>query len=394
MPKLTKRLVFLTVDEATYGVDPGSGYTAILTNVGAELRPNAEIIERNVLRSTFSPAGHVVGAKDWACRLPIEMKGGGISGTLQKPPTDGILKACGMLPTAGYIIAVDNVSGTFQVGEEIQNSTQASEVVGTLCDIVEAAGSLATLYIRVATNVPANDDALVGDTSSATADTVGTPDDSWVYRPETDRDNLISQTGHYCLDGICHIMTGVRGTLGLDLAVGGYGTFNAELTGVFNDPTDTPNPAATYSSITPAVCFSAGLQIGAWDMTTTATANYNIALNTEVRARQDINAAEGRVGFEITGRKPTGSLDPEVSALSDYNAWGIWKAATPQKLYAQIGSVAGNRVRVLVPQAVYGDMGYGDRDGILNYSLPFTAQGGAEGDGGTDGDDEVYLIFS
>lgn len=393
MPKLTKRLVFLTVDESTYGTDPGSGYQAILLNEGAELRPNAEIIERNVLRSTFSPAGTVVGAKDWACRLPIELTGGGISGTLQPPPTDSLLKASGMLRTAGVTVPVDSLVGTYDVGEEIRNTTQASEVVGTLYDFVDNGDATGTLYIRDLQNVPSDGDTLTGD-SAATADANGTPTDTFVYRPETNRDNLISSTCHYSLDGIRHIMTGVRGSMGLDLEVGGYGTFNFDLTGVFNDPTDTPNPSATYTDIDPEVCFSAGLKIGSWDMATTALTQYQMALNTEVRARQDINAAEGRVGFEITDRNPTGSLDPEVAPLSDYNAWSFWKAGTAQKVYAQIGSTPGNRCRMLVPRATYADMGYGDREGILTYNLPFTCKGGAEGVGGADGDDEVYLTFS
>lgn len=393
MPKFTRRTVVLGVLETTPGTDPGAGYAAILTNEGAEINPEAEFTQRNTVRATFSPTGGVVGQKRWTINLPVELKGGGSNaGAIVAPELDWALQSCAMKKEDGRVVEVDTVTGTFEPGEAI-NLTTGGTLVGTLVDAVISAAA-GTLIIRDDQGTALVDgDGLTGASSGATASINLTMDEALIYRPITTRTDQKSATIRFSKDGIRHVATNVRGNMSLDINVGSFGVCTFNLQGVYSDPTDTANPSATYSTITPPVAVNAGLAIGGWDMSTTAATQMQIDLANTVTVRNDFNSADGVAGIEITGRGTNGSINPEVAALSDHNPWTLWKNGTTQKIYATLGSSAGERIRLLVPKAQYQNFSYQDRDGIAAYQFPFLCQGDNEAAGGTGGDDEFYMIF-
>jgi hypothetical protein len=387
---LTNKAVLLAIKEVTHGVDPGSGYTGILLNKGVNVSPSGEKIIRDVISQTYSPQGHVIGVKQTTISIEAELKGGGLdTGVIQDPEIDVLLQCCGLVQSEGLVMAVDTTVGTFVVGETVTNTTQAAETVGIIADIVEGVGATATLYMRNVENDPTDGDALLGGTSAATAAADGTPEDAFCYRPTSTRSSMETATIHFHRDGHRHVLTYCRGTMDLDFTVGKYPVAKFDITGIYNAPTDQTLPTPTYpgADITPPVCFSAGLQIAAADMTLAAVNALQLKLGNDVKVRRDINAACGALGLEIVDRTPSGSVDPEAVALSDYNPWTVWENATEQKIYCDVGSVAGNQIRPCIPRALYDDTKYGDRDGIVTYDLPFTAKGGGEGD------DEFWLFF-
>ncbi|OOZ41668.1 hypothetical protein BOW53_03035 [Solemya pervernicosa gill symbiont] len=315
----------LTVLEATYGTDPGSGHQGILINKGSEIKPTGDKRVRDTVNWNRSPSGHVIGAKGYDLKLPIELKGGGIDGTLRKPEIDHLLQACAMSVEAGYVIALTSVTGT--------------------------------------------------------------PDDSWIYAPLSDRTAMKSLTAYFHHDGFKYPVTGVRGTFELEMTVGGYGLFNFDMKGIYNDPTNIPIPQAAVYDHDPEPCENAGLQIASVDMTKTAVNSLKLRIGNEVKVRNDINAADGRKGLEISGmRNAGGSVDPEAIALTDFDPFTAWKDGTAQKIYATIGQSTGNRCRPLVRAAQYEEVSVGGREGNQAYELPFIAKG-------VNGDDELMLIF-
>jgi len=388
MSLLTNKAVLLAILETEYGVDPGSGYTGILLNKGVTISPTGEKLIRDIISQTYSPQGHVIGVKQTKISFEVEMKGGGLdTGVIQDPEMDVLLQCCALVQSDGLVLAVDNVSGTFVVGETLNNTT-SSNTVGVIADIIDNT-TTAILYMRDVENDPTDGDALAGATSSATADVDGTPEDALCYRPTSTRTSMESATIHFHRDGHRHILTGCRGTVDFDFTVGKYGVAKFEITGIYNAPTDQSLPSPTYpgADITPPVVINAGLQIASIDMDLTAVNALSLRLGNTVNLRRDINAATGLVGLEITDRNPTGSVDPEAVDLSDFNPWTAWENATEQKIYCDIGSVAGNQIRPSIPRALYDETSYADRDGIVTYALPFSAKGGDEGD------DEFWLMF-
>jgi hypothetical protein len=387
MSLMTSRAVVTAAIETIYNTDPGSGYTGILCNKGLSIKANADKVERDIIRQTFSPMGHVIGAKSYEVSIETELKGGGVlTGTPVEPEISTLLQACGYEKTDAAIVPVTASTGTWQIGETVQKAGTPNTDIGTLADMVITAG-VGTLYIRSYIGALLAADSLVGKTSAATA-TVGAAGvtKSLCYRPISDPAAMKSITLQFWRDGIRHVATGVRGDVEFDFNVGKYPTAKFTLQGSYYDPADITLPNPTFSSIIPAICVNAGLQIGNIDMSKTCATALSFKTGNDVKARDCINAPEGRMGFDITARKPTGSVDPEATALADFNPWAAWKAASSAAIFATIGSDAGNRIRVSAPYAVYDDVSYGDRNGLVTYTLPFTCKGVA-------GDDEFSLMF-
>ena len=377
--KSANRAVLLAGLETSYG-EGAASFQGILADKGVEITPNAERIERNIIRASLTPVAPRVGAKQFALRFDLEMKGGGLdSGVLQEPEVDPLLQACGMQRETGYVLELTGVSGTFQVGETVNNTT-ALNAVGEVLDVDGT-----RLYIRAGQNKPAANDSIQGADSGATA-MVNAAYDSFVYRPMSDTPNMASAAVRFWRDGIDHLLTGVRGTFELDLTLSQIPKFTFSLTGIFNDPTDTPEPSVTFADVKPPVCLGVNLYVGGASTQDVISANsVQVRIGNEVRAIGDLKAPEGRKGFFIVDRSPDGSIDPFVQDLADFDPWEDWKTAGAQKISAEVGSGPGNNIKILVPEAVYNEISYQERDSFLAYNLPFTCTG--------DEDDELWLIF-
>lgn len=378
--KLTRRMVVEAVAESSYGVDPGSGYIGLLSKTGSEIKVGGETISRETLRDTLSPRGHVIGSKQTEITLPLELRGAGDagSGSLNVPELDPLLKACSMAREDGVVIVMSGVSGAFTVGESVTNDTQV-ETVGVVADIDGT-----TLFVRALANAPAASDSISGDSSSASA-TVSSVSNAYVYRPDSpDLVNMGSTSIHYYVDGIRHISKAARGTFSIDMTVGQIPGINFTMSGTYEPPTDTPNTSPNYLSLVPAPVFGASLKIGSLDMTQVAVGALTFDLGNDVQPRDDIQAPNGRLGYVVNGRDPTGSIDPEATTIANFDPYTDWSAGTLVPISAGIGNQFGNRVRVVMPTTQYTELPYGERNGIVTYQLGFRATGT---------DDEMMIIY-
>ena len=209
---------------------------------------------------------------------------------------------------------------------------------------------------------------ITGSTSGATATlTAGTP--GLMYRPHTAAiEDIASTSVYFWKDAILHRLLGAVGTWTLDAAVGKVATFQFKMSGLWVDPADSTLPAPALTSLTGPQALAMGLRIG--DYTPVFTA-LKLDLGAKIEKRQDANAIEGLIGLIITGRSPTGSLDPEVDALAAYNPWDAWKSGTKGRLNGYLGSTPGNRWAVHVGAAQYSDLKYKDRTGLVAYDQSF-----------------------
>ena len=379
--KSARRAVLLAGLEATPGGGAAS-YQGILADQSVDITPNADRIERNIIRASLTPVAPRIGAKSFGLRFDVELKGGGLDGgNLQAPEVDPLLRCCGLKREAGYVLEVTSVSGTFQMGEALNNTT-ASNAVGT---VVSLSGDGTKLFVRNAQNKPSANDQVSGADSGATA-TVSAAYDAFVYFPTSDTLNAESAAVRFWRDGIDHLITYTYGTFDIDLTLNSIPKFTFNLTGVFNDPSDTSEPSATFAETEPKECMGIGLYLsGVTDQDKITAQSLQVRIGCDVRPIGDIKAPEGRKGFFIADRNPEGSIDPYVTDLADFNPWEAWKTAGAQKIEAIIGTGQGNNCCILVPGAVYNEVSYQDRDGLLAYSLPFTCTGS--------NDDELWLIF-
>ncbi|GAU08142.1 phage tail tube protein [Desulfoplanes formicivorans] len=209
----------------------------------------------------------------------------------------------------------------------------------------------------------------------------------WVYQPESDPAKHDSCTIYYYQDGLLHKAIGCRGSFKIDASVSALGTIEFSMTGLWVDPVDEAMPSPVIADIVPPIVAGLGLTVGGYSPVCNAL-SFDLGVSTS--QRKDINSSTGVTGIEIQSRTPTGSIDPEAVTLAEFNPWTAWSGSTKAAISATVGSDIGNRISISIPKAQYGVPAYGDRDGILTYSLAFTA---TIDDAGT-GDDEVVLTYA
>lgn len=382
MAKLDRRKVFDVILESSYGQDPGGTRQALLLREGANVRVNGEQVNRDTLRDTLSPRGHVIGLKDQQLTVPLELRGAGLDGgVLNEPELKPLLRASAMAQEDGARLALSGITGTFERGETVTNDT-AVNAVGTVADW-DSVNSV--LYIRDLQNMPSDTDSISGDTSSASA-TVDSSDEAYVYRPESPNpENQASVYGRFYVAGIRHRIAGARATFSADLTVGQIPTISFTLNGIYEKPADDPNPSQTYLSLTPQPVFGANLILGSLDTSLVTVNQITADIGNDLQWRDDVQAASGRDSAIVGDRDPTGSIDPEAVALSNFDPYTDWENSNEVAVAAGIGSTQGERVRLVMPKTQYTELPYGERNGIVTYNIGFRATGF---------DDELMLIYS
>jgi hypothetical protein len=99
MPILKRRRVILAKTETEYGSDatPTAATDAMLVEAGSSLSVDADVVERNPVRATMSPLGHVVASKAISISVTWECRGSGTAGT--PPEVDALLQSCALAST-------------------------------------------------------------------------------------------------------------------------------------------------------------------------------------------------------------------------------------------------------------------------------------------------------
>jgi hypothetical protein len=380
---IRKRFVDVAPEGAeAYGVDPAAGRVALLPYSDMALTVEGNTVVRDILRDTLSPRGHVITDRRQSLTLPLELRGAGLtSTTLNVPEIDGLLKACAMQRSAGARLVVGTVAGTFVRGETVNNTT-ATNAVGVVADF-DAVNGL--LWIRDLTNMPADTNALLGATSAATAVTTSS-NTAYVYRPDSpEPGDQASVFLRYDLDGNLHTIPGARGTFSVSLTKGEIPRINFTLSGLWAEPTDDGPITGTALALQPAPALGAQLILGDLDMSDIAVQSLQIDLANDVQPREDIQAADGFHSMIVVGRDPTGSIDPEVADMADFDPFTDWSAGTLIPIAAGIGSARGSRVRIVMPATQYTQLPYAERNGIATYQIGFRAVGD---------DDEMMVIYA
>ena len=285
--------------------------------------------------------------------------------------------------TQTFILAAGSPNALTTLGWTAGTYTGTAAVTGTLLDAKTGGGGAATL--TVVTTGSFGIGAVTG--AGGGSATVATASDGIVYVPTSSCSEMESMTLHYVRDLMKHISTGMRADPTFTFEVGKLATASFALTGLYTDPTDTSPPTATVPSILPFPLMGATIVIGDLSPTLMACSKLELKLGNTVTKHMDLSDSNGMSSVGITGRKPTGSIDPLApSSLADFNPIAIAKAGTKLRIEALFGSTHGNRFKVVIPYAQLDMPELGDREELVVYNLNFTCTGNK-------GDDEFYILF-
>jgi hypothetical protein len=174
--------------------------------------------------------------------------------------------------------------------------------------------------------------------------------------------------------GLGLIVSNIKGSL----TPNNEGILDFELIGLYGGQaamvSDTSVLAPTFGTLQiPPVFRSASFLMDAY---AGVISKLDFAIANKVIKRLDANSASGvkRYSLMAQDRKITGSVDPEVVALSAYNPWSTWEAGTLGSIAATLGATTGNKMVITVPNAQKSVPKLGAREGIKTYALAWEAR--------------------
>lgn len=368
-----KNAAVLSKEETTEGVDavPTAGSNGILVeNVQVQFNPN--IIETDEVTGSLDSRGPIAGGMSVQVSFDVYLKGSGAAAT---PPEWGeLLKPCGWAETitAAAFPAAAEAAAT---GTDTAAVTLATGATGVADEYNGMPITLTASGVSV--------DTFIADYSSSKTATLaegaGVPlgsGISWqvpvnvLYAPASA--SIPSHTQYFYMDGVLYKFVGMRGTFSIELVAGQPGKLRFQMQGLFSAKTDSAVPTVTYDSTRPPVWKGGKCKI---NRLAAAVANLSVDVGNELALPDDPNAAEGFQPAQITRRRMTGSADPLETLVATRDIMTAFRSGTQQIILAQVGSTAGNRYGLVVPEAFYTNQTPGERSGLATVTVPFSCVG-------------------
>jgi len=333
-PKLTRKKMVLVQTEATEGTDAGTISTAnnFLLCEEASVTPEVQVIERPSLKPYLSPLPSVVGGMFANWSITFELKGAGESaGAVDLPDWDPVFRACGMWRQTND-----------PAPAEYYDYFPATKGMHTTVGSIVSDQSM-TLYL---------------------------------YE-----------------DGTVWKLTGCWGNLTISGSAGERVMCTAEGMGLLHSAdtyagnVDAVWPSSmTFDTELPPTCLSMSCSL---DGGTANAATFSLDLGNEVSARPCVNKASGYLGFVITNRNPTGSIDPEIVAADDGNTDWFHQFKTSGDtgnfgVNLNTGAANGLVIQISAPEAQIVSFAEGDRNGVLTADLGLAFRRSS-------GDDEIKI---
>lgn len=193
-------------------------------------------------------------------------------------------------------------------------------------------------------------------------------------------------------DGVTYKFYGCRGNVRFTGNVGEPIIAEFTFQGVYSAVADLSLIAPSYGSAVPPTLLSANsnLVVGS-DTINPILRSFETDMGNTLAMREDMRNASGYKSCLITGRRPTGRFDPEMSLVAEYDWYGKWKLGTPAALtIGPIGSTQYNRVTITEPYIVYTKIADADRTGIAVADTSYMCARSS----GAGGNDEVQINFT
>lgn len=386
MPLLSRKRLILIKSESTYATDSSPAGTDAVLVRDLEITPlQSDTVDRELIRPYLGASQQLLANTRVEVTFTVELAGSGSAGTA--PAFGAALKSCGFSET----LTASAVTGTAQAGSagSITLAAGASSTNNIYTGmVISLTGGTGSGSSGIITNY-------VGSTKVATVQkttTTFTPDGTSAYsiaanaKYQPVSSSFGSSTIYYNIDGVLHKLTGCRGTFTLSGEVGEIPSIEFTMTGIYNAPTDTAAPTATYSAQAVPVVFKNG------NTTNFELLSYagclqalEIECGNEIIYRELVGCTKEVL---ITNRAVTGSVTVEAPTIA---AKDFFTAALSDSSLGNLtlkhGQTAGNIVTLTSSTIDIGDPSYEDQDGIHMLAVPVIAVPGSSGN------DEINLVF-
>lgn len=369
------------------GETPAVGTDAVYAE-NIQVTPNFQIEETQGHIGSLDSEAPIVGGGGMQMSFAIPLKGSGTAGTA--PEMDAILRACGLAVTNTTVA----VTGEAQAGGA--NS------------ITLAAGASSTddAYTGMPIRCPGSggDGQVVFITAYNGTTKVAPVTPAWTTPPGAGDDYEIMKNNRYApasldletatlwryqhataaaLDSHLTKVVGAAGNMSVEIGNRGLARATFNLAGILPElPSNVSHPGApTFDTTRPPPFKAAYAYLGG---AAVKFMRFSLDLGNTVVQGDDPAAAYGFDVGQVTARQISGSINPNLVALSTRNALSDFLAGTGREILLRWGSAIGNSMAILVPEARYVGATPTEVDGRAAEELPFRAVGADSG---------VYLVF-
>lgn len=434
-----QRGLLLAKTETTFNTAPSlDPATDAFEVINPDFSPDITSQRRAVVSDSISPFENLVTRKVGVISFDLEVKSNGNTDATVAPRVGRLLKACGftetqinaasecvyrVVPNTGnsgdlhfygdsttytggvYLkLKVEIVSGGASgvAVAQITHPAEASRATGGLNQI-----SLVDTDEVVLTNgqeITLHDtdgNSVVTITPDFQTDNPATGDVYWVhvrpigylYKPTTDNIDSVTIDIQYPDDSgqsIRHRLTGARGTVSVNAAVGEFPTFSFEFTGTYVEQVDEATLSGTFEDTDPVQVEYAALALAQrYDAkeSNLCASTWSIDMANNIAIRDCINEANATEGAFLTTREPTVSYDPEAILAAVEPIWSYLENGTSVEWYVRHGTADGNTVLFHAPNHQITNIGYGDRENIRIFEIEGSLAR-------LNGDDELEILFT
>lgn len=188
-------------------------------------------------------------------------------------------------------------------------------------------------------------------------------------------------------DGRLHVINGCRGTVKITCEAGKQAMMEWNFKGLWVTPSVTALPTVSYESTVPPTC--KGTTFSFNSKTTLVVGKMDLDVANTVVSRPSLSATHAIAGFEITGRKPMITMEPEAQIETSYT-FRADALATQRAVSYAIGSTSGNILTINVPKVNLTTIEYADKEGVLIENLT----GECTTNAAATGNDEFTLVYT
>ena len=340
-----------------------------------------------VVRDTYNGATHMYVAAANGLSTTVVVAGdgddivGATSGASAAADGTGIANAAlGYWPSSlsMTVLTIGTLADALSVGDILRGVTTGA--MGRV-EAAVATGSSKPVYItqisgswsasEVVSRVSPNADANVGSTTAVGQFLVPT------------------LSGGMTKDGVWESGYGMRGNSTMRFPNGDLPVSQFEMKGSFSEYSDGANIGSLLAGAhVPCPVLLAGFRLGATDATSYSSfaspcaAALELATNNELTQRQCMNSASGVLAYDITGRAPTLTIDPELQPEAFLPILGRFLGSQNMCAEWTVRPVLpadrnGRTFLFQVPNANVEECTTGDRNGLLTRGLKLTPNDGA-----------------
>lgn len=358
--------------ESTPGTEaaPSASTDGVLAeNPSISFNPN--VVQTNEVTGSLDGRGPIIGGMTAQITFDVYLKGSGAAGSA--PEFGDMLKACGWaetitstaVPASAEACGAGGTTTTAELGTSAGSTAQTYR--GMPIDFTSGVEGSSFISDYTSGKVATLTDTMSGAIDASTDYQIPV---NVLYSPAST--SIPAGTMHVYMDGVLYKFVGCRGTGVIELASGGPGRIRFTFTGMFLSKTDAAVPSVTYDTTRPPIWKGGKALV---NRIASAMAALSIDMGNQLTNPDNPNAEEGFDVSEIVSRDMTGQCDPLETLVATRDVMAAFRSGSEQIIHARYGAIAGNRVGITVPMAVYTNQTPGDRNGLMNVTVPFGCVG-------------------